>query len=190
MQIKESETTELKRSTSELKEAIISMAAMLNKHRRGEVYFGIKNDGEVAGQTVTDSTLREISQEIADNIEPRIFPKINNVSIGGKSCAHVGFTGKDVPYYAYGRAYMRVGDQDRKISAKELEHMIIEKNKDKLAWDKEICEKAGLKDISRKRLKWFLKEAQLNFESVENSLEKLGLMKDSKMTNAAVILFG
>jgi len=45
MKFKESETREFKKSTSELKEAVISIAAMLNKHGRGEVYFGIKNDG-------------------------------------------------------------------------------------------------------------------------------------------------
>jgi len=39
---KETETLELKKSTSKLKEAIISIAAILNKHQRGEIYFGIK----------------------------------------------------------------------------------------------------------------------------------------------------
>ena len=43
--LKEDEQTELKKSTSELKEAIISIVAILNKHKKGEVYFGIKTDG-------------------------------------------------------------------------------------------------------------------------------------------------
>jgi ATP-dependent DNA helicase RecG len=38
---KESETLELKKSTSELKEAIISISAILNKHNSGEDIFGI-----------------------------------------------------------------------------------------------------------------------------------------------------
>jgi len=50
MKYRESEITELKKSTSEIKEAIISMSAMLNKHNRGEVYFGIRNNGSVAGR--------------------------------------------------------------------------------------------------------------------------------------------
>lgn len=37
MKFTETETVELKKSTSELKEAVISVAAMLNKHQRGEV---------------------------------------------------------------------------------------------------------------------------------------------------------
>lgn len=42
MKYKESEKIELKKSTAELKDAIISIAAILNKHGRGEVYFGVR----------------------------------------------------------------------------------------------------------------------------------------------------
>jgi len=47
---KESETLELKRSTSELKPAVVSIVSILNKHGFGEVYFGIKDDGTVVGR--------------------------------------------------------------------------------------------------------------------------------------------
>lgn len=50
MRFKESETVELKKSTSELKEAIISIGAMLNKHSKATVYFGIDDTGAVLGQ--------------------------------------------------------------------------------------------------------------------------------------------
>ena len=55
---KESETVEFKKSTAELKEAVISIVAMLNKHGRGEVYFG-KNDrdGKVLGMTIGRMTI-------------------------------------------------------------------------------------------------------------------------------------
>lgn len=65
--MKESETLELKRSTSELKEAIISIVAILNKHQKGELYFGIKNNGYVIGQNIGERTLRDISKYISDN---------------------------------------------------------------------------------------------------------------------------
>src|SRR3989338_7583809 len=109
--MKESETLELKKSTSELKEAIISIVAILNKHQKGELYFGIKNNGGVVGQTVTENTIREISKTIFDNIEPKIFPRIEEVSLGGKKCVQVEFAGVNIPYYAYGRAYIRIGDE-------------------------------------------------------------------------------
>lgn len=59
MIFKESEKIELKKSTSELKEGIISLAAILNKHKEGKLYFGIRNDGEVVEQNVSERTIRE-----------------------------------------------------------------------------------------------------------------------------------
>jgi len=74
MRFKENEILELKKSTSELKEALIAISAILNKHQRGELYFGIKNDGTVVGQMISDKTLRDIAKAIGDHIEPEIFP--------------------------------------------------------------------------------------------------------------------
>ena len=54
---REDELTEYKRTTSELNEAMISISAILNKHKHGTVYFGLKNDGSPFPFTITDSTL-------------------------------------------------------------------------------------------------------------------------------------
>ena len=188
--MKESETLELKKSTSELKEALISIASILNKHQKGELYFGVGHDGKVVGQTVTENTLREVSRAISEHIEPKIFPKVNEVVIEEKHCVHVEFSGNNVPYYAQGRAYMRVGDEDRQMSAKELERLILQKNQERMKWDKEICKEAKISDISTQKLKWFLKKAGKSFDTVENSLKKLGLLSQGKLLNTAVMLFG
>lgn len=47
---KESELIEFKKSTSESKEGIISIASILNKHKKGTLYFGVKDNGDVVGQ--------------------------------------------------------------------------------------------------------------------------------------------
>jgi len=77
---------------------------------------------------VTENTIRTVSQAIHEHIEPKIFPKVNKVIIEGKECVLVEFSGENIPYFAYGRAYMRVGDTDKQLSAKELEAMILKKN--------------------------------------------------------------
>lgn len=69
MRYRESETTEFKKSTSELKTAVISIAAILNKHGKGELYFGIKDNGTVIGQTIGRNTIKEVTQKIVDNSE-------------------------------------------------------------------------------------------------------------------------
>lgn len=103
----ESERVELKKSTSELKEGVISIVSMLNKHQEGKLYFGIANDGRVIGQTITENTLREVSRVIFDNIEPKIYPEVRKERVKEKDCIVVKFKGNNIPYFAYGRAYMR-----------------------------------------------------------------------------------
>lgn len=66
MRFSESETLELKRSTSGMKEAIISIVSILNKHQEGKLYFGIRKNGKVIGQQISDKTIRDISQAISN----------------------------------------------------------------------------------------------------------------------------
>ena len=52
---KESETLEFKKTTGELKEAMVSIVSILNKHGVGTLYFGVKPNGDVTGQDVSES---------------------------------------------------------------------------------------------------------------------------------------
>ena len=70
--LKESETVELKRSLVELKQGLISMVSILNKHRTGTLWFGVRNNGAIAGIDVNEKTLRDLSQSIAAHIEPKM----------------------------------------------------------------------------------------------------------------------
>ena len=189
MQLTESEILELKKSTSELKAGIVSLVAMLNKHHRGELWFGIKNDGTAIGQNVSAASLREVSRSIGDHIEPKVYPSVEKIMIDGKPCIRVLVEGKDVPYFAYGRAYIRVGDEDRQLSANGLENFILQKNRDRLRWDMEICPQATQDDISSTKLKRFLKSCGLKYDTVLNALDKLNLIKNHKLLNAAVLCF-
>jgi len=191
---RENEMLEYKKTTSELKEAVISIAAILNKHRNGELYFGIRNDGSVVGQTVTEQTLRDVSKAISDHIEPKIYPKVFNINLQGKACIKVEFSGNEIPYFAYGRVYMRVADEDKQLSAREIENLIIEKNRNNINWDREFSRKQ-FTDINESVLKSFIEKA--NFTSrleyahvdVKTTLNKLNLTVDDKLLNAGEVLF-
>jgi ATP-dependent DNA helicase RecG len=152
MGFKESETIELKKSLTALKEGLISIAAILNKHGAGELWFGIPPNGKPDGLAVNEKTLRDISQAIAAHIEPRIYPQVAEEIRGGKTCIKIAFSGKERPYFAYGRAYMRVADEDRHLTAKELENLILTRNREALRWDNQPC-KAIVKDLSEKKIK-------------------------------------
>jgi hypothetical protein len=71
------------------------MTAMLNKHKWGEVYIGIENDGSAVGLMMAGSTMRDISQAIAGNLKPKIHPIIEAVYIDIRNCIRVAAEGEN-----------------------------------------------------------------------------------------------
>lgn len=123
---KEGETVEFKKSTSELKEGIVSLASMLNKSGRGTLYFGVNNDGEVVGQQIGKDTERNISDAVHNFIEPSIIPTIETKStLEGLEYIEVRVEGTDSPYSAYGFYYFRSADQDKKATREALKKMFV-----------------------------------------------------------------
>ena len=190
--IEESETVELKRSTAELKEAIISIAAILNKNKKGTVLFGVRDNGIPTGIHITTRMLREISQTIANSIEPKIYPEITVENIRNQNCIRVSFEGHEQPYFAQGRAYIRTADEDRQLSAKELENIILRKSA--IRWDTKISD-TTINEIHEPTLKEFIKKAndaqriKFKYTNKKEVLEKLELIKEERITNAAKLLF-
>jgi ATP-dependent DNA helicase RecG len=186
--MKENETVEFKKSLSQLKAGLVSIAAILNKHGAGKLWFGMSNDGKAVGLETNEKTLRDLSQSIAAHIEPRIFPHVSIETIDKATCIKVTFSGKDAPYFAYGRAYMRVADEDRQLSSKELENLILARNREALRWDNQV---SGLviDDLDGGKLKSFVERAGLSWDTPANALGKLGLISEGRLLNAARLFF-
>lgn len=184
----ETETTELKKSLAELKQGLISLAAMLNKHGQAELWFGIAPNGKAVGLDVNEKTLRDVSQAIAAHIEPAIYPHITQQRIEGKQCLHIKAEGWQQPYLAYGRAYMRVADEDKKLSASELKNLILQSNQDALRWENEPSG-LTLEQLNTEKISHFLARADLPPDSAANALEKLDLLRQGAPINAAKLFF-
>jgi len=120
----ETEQVEFKKSTSELKEGLISLSSMLNKNAYGVLYFGVKDDGEVIGQQIGDKTLRDISQAIANFIRPQVIATIEVKLMEDKNVIRVEARGNEVPYSAYGRYYIRSADEDQELSPTALRELL------------------------------------------------------------------
>jgi ATP-dependent DNA helicase RecG len=185
----ENERVEYKKSLAELKEGLISIVATLNKHGGGELWFGLRSDGTPVGLDISEKTLRDLSQAIAAHIEPKIYPSITAEKLYGKGCIRVAFSGGEMPYFAYGRAYMRVADEDRLLSAKELENIILDKNHEARRWDNKPGD-ASLTDIDEEKVRKFVGRAKLSWDTLDNVLEKLGVMQNGKLLNSALLFFG
>ncbi len=184
----ETETREFKKSLAELKQGLASLAAMLNKHGQAELWFGIAPNGKAVGLDVNEKTLRDVSQAIAAHIEPAIYPRISRQIMDGKPCLKVEAEGWQSPYFAYGRAYIRVADEDRKLSASELKSLILEHNRDALRWENEPSG-LTLEQLAPEKINHFLTLANLPEGAPASALEKLDLLRQGMPVNAAKLFF-
>lgn len=194
---RESETIEFKKSTSELRTGLNSISAILNKHNKGILYFGIKDNGEVCGQQIGSETVRDISRDIRNYIKPECEFEVNikNTS-DGKEFIEVLFNGNRAPYSCDGKYFIRFSDQDRQMTAEELEKYFKNKIKDYSEWeqsdsgvlitevDENLIKKEVNKGFENKRIPF-------EYDSSKNILNKFGLLADDKnnLNNAGNVLF-
>ena len=190
----ESEELEFKKTTGEMREAMIDIVAMLNKHEKGTLYFGVSPNGDIKGQQVVESTLRDVSRNVFESIKPQIYPQIQKITIDGCNIIEVKFSGSEKPYSAYGKYYTRVADESRELTPTELKEMMIA-GESAERWEQKLTD-FGIEAIDISALKEFFNRAiscgrmpESEFEP-ESLLNKLGLIKSGKLNNAGYVLFG
>ena len=192
----ENEQTEFKKTTSEIKEAMDSICAILNKHGSGVLYFGVRQDGEVVGQSVEESTLRKVSQAIGNAIAPAIRPAITRkTSDDGKAYVEVKFSGNEPPYSSNGRFKIRVADEDILMSPTEVRAMALDAEARLSPWD---CRPSGrpMGDIEESVLMDYVARGNecgrisFSYSGIEDALARLDLLTpEGELTNAAAVLF-
>lgn len=190
----ETETLEFKKSTGELKDAMNSICAILNKHQKGELYFGVKPDGTPIGQIVTEESLREVSQKIGNSIEPKIYPDVKKVAINDRDCIYVQFEGNNVPYFAFGVAKIRVADEDLTMSPRKLSEYIRRNQLEENQWENQISNKK-IDDVDETLLKQYTNHAHevgrltISYTDKKTVLNQLELTQDEYLLNAGKVLF-
>ena len=191
---KESETVEYKKSTGELKEGVISIASILNKHEHGDLYFGVKNNGDVIGQDISDTTTRDVSQAIRLNIKPPIYPVIEEQNYGDRNVIHVQFEGKRRPYTAYNIPRIRISDEDTLMDQELYREMLNERENTIDSWETKLS-KYHIKDIDKEIFARYLKKAKeverITFDNDDpvDVLSKLELTDGDTLLNAGAALF-
>lgn len=95
----ENETTEFVDSMDEMAEGLRSMAAMLNRYHRADVYIGVGADGEPNGADIEDSDLDVIRESMASKMNTVPEASITIVTDeSGRRYIHIFATGYDIPY--------------------------------------------------------------------------------------------
>jgi ATP-dependent DNA helicase RecG len=195
----EGETIEFKRSTSEMKEAMQTLCAFLNG-TGGTVLFGVKPDGAVEGQEVSDHTLRDIAQA-ADRFEPPAHVSIHHVKVNKAARDVIVLVvegGREMRPFVYeGRAYERVSSTTRRMPQPKYERLLVERGHAKRRWENLPAEGLALKDLDRKEI---LRTRELAIQQnrispntnrdIGEILDRLGLRIDGVLTQAALMLYG
>lgn len=191
---KESENVEFKKSTSQLSKSMDDIASILNKDGDGTLYFGVKPDGEVCGQEVTEKTLNDVAENIKASIKPMIYPKIEEIELVGKSVIRVSFSGNEKPYSSYGRYFKRVFDRAEEMSAEELKETFASLDYTS-SWENRRTN-FGLESIDHNALRHFYDQSvacgrldPLPIYDERELLIGLGLLEEDKLTNAGYYLF-
>ena len=191
---KETEQREFKKSTGELKEGVISICAILNKHQSGELYFGVRNDGTVLGQDINDTTTRTVSQAIRSNIKPPIYPSISEQNYGKRKVVYVKFDGTQKPYLAYNIPRIRIADEDSVMEQPLYEEMLRQRESISYSWESQRS-KYKVSDIDKHVFDNYLKRAKkvgrISFEEEDphSVLTKLELTDGEWLLNAGAALF-
>ena len=193
----ETECVEYKRSTSEMREGMESIASILNKHGHGTLYFGVRpSDGEVVGQDVSEKTLRDISQKVGELIEPHIYPQIERLeTLEGKAYVRVEFSGFETPYACDGRYRIRRADEDIVMSRAKLAEMMRESENCSNPWDSRSSD-TPVSAVDEKALRRYVergveaKRIPFSYTEPTDVLSRLGLLcEDGMLTNAAAVCF-
>ena len=127
---KENEYQEFKEGLGQLDNGIKSLTSMLNKHGKGTVYFGVDDNGEICGLCIGKNTSMDIRNRIRDNVDPRIYPEIQELEDDGKQYIKITANGYDIPYSFDGRFFIRNVSADEKASTDILRKMLANSDSD------------------------------------------------------------
>lgn len=130
--IRETEYVEFKESLSQLSRGLETLVAMINKHGKGVVYFGVADNGEILGVCIGTKTMQDISQAVSERIKPTIIPHISEELHGDKIIVKLEASGTNTPYSADGNYFIRSGSQNRKIDPDTMRLLMFKNSNDNI----------------------------------------------------------
>ncbi len=201
------ETAELKQriaqgenATTEFKEnfdqEVIETAAAFANTDGGTILIGVSDSGEIRGITIGKETLRNWSNRLAQATEPRVVIEIESVAVEEKSVVLIHITESSIkPVSVKGRCYKRVGNSNRVMSPQEIVQMHL--NATGQTWDQLLVTRAGLDDIDKKKVEWYLtrretirnvsKPQDMNMAAFLKNIK--GISDDGTPTHAGLLFF-
>lgn len=193
----ESNTLEFKTSTAKLQAAFTTVCAFLND-KGGTVLIGVSDKGLLVGQDVTDNTRREIAREIK-RIEPTAPTDVHYIEVKENKFViviHVN-AGEHVPYVYDGRAFQRNESQTDRMSQHRYEQLLIKRGQLNHSWDEQPAVDYDIDSLDHEEIRNTIRDGinenriatEVSNYSIEQMLRYLKLLKNGKVTNAAIVLY-
>ena len=197
----ESQTLEFKSSLSDVDKILHDLCGFANTDG-GVLLVGASDSGRIMGTNIGKNTVKSFTNKISQGFDPKLYPKIGKVRVANKDLLFVEI--KDTtnkPYQVFGKAFKRVDKSTLQMYRDEFERMILEKHREKIRFDSQICEDARVDDIDRKKVNWYLKKRQeiRKIKKPEGmTLEEVLMNVDGakrisgriRPTNAGILFFG
>ncbi len=191
----ESTHTEFKESLADSAGIVETIVAFSNASG-GTLFIGINEQGRIRGIQVGKKTIEQLTNTIAQQTTPRLYPKIEKLDIEEKTIMLIAVeAGHEKPYLARGAGYTRVGKSNVKMDLAELEYLILKKHTEKTRFDNLVSE-ATFADIDESEVTAFVKEANIRRKQVfvtddtKNVMQNLNFIKGEKILNGGVLCFG
>ena len=194
---------ELKKTTGELQDAMHSACAFLNTDG-GWLVFGVAPKSlKIHGQQVSDDTQREIAQALG-GLYPAVEVKPEYIDVPGRPSDQLivmhfdGSKWGQMPYTFHGCPYYKVESTTKVMPQEMYEERLRAAKPEAFAWERQEADNVTLADLDERRIRGAVRlgvergrmPATAETESVEALLSKWGLMRNGKVLNGAVALFG
>ena len=194
----ESATLEFKRSTGELRQAFQTLCAFANGSG-GKVVIGVRPDGHIVGQQVSEQTLHDIAAA-REGFEPPVEVGVERATLANDQevlVLSVSGTTDSVPCTFDGRAYERVANTTRKMSQERYEALLLDRAHSRRRWENQVADEITIKDIDREEATRIVEAARSSGRlvgpvgrSLPDLLDRLSVRRKGQLLRAAVVLFG
>jgi len=194
----ESANVEFKKSTADLTGACESLCGMLNAGEFAQIFIGISGE-KLIGQEISDRTQQEIAKVIKEfSPDPQIHFSLIPVEGTRKIIRFEAKSNPEhLPYFFRGKAYLRIGTTTSLLSRDRLKIFFMEQHRRFHPYDGDLAVDHTLVDLDKE---WIMRAVELGISAnrlpvaargtPKEILTKFELIKDNRLTNAAVILFG
>jgi len=155
----------------------------------GVLWLGVKNDGTPIGLENVDKLLEELPNKIRNKLS--ITPTVMLEGTMDKKVIKIEISPSDIPISYNGKFYVRSGSTTQELQDFELLKFIMRRQG--LSWDA-MSSDVDAEEIDKETVDKFVEMAKSRLsiskaDSAKRILENLELIKNGKLTNAAVLLF-